>query len=123
MNPLSLELTKVRVLASLLALAALLALAGASGWIVNGWRLDGPHARALAQRDGQVAQLRAAIDQQNAAIQAAGAVAVAADDRRKQAEAVAARAINQMGARGAAVAASKATDCAGVLHESWGAWK
>jgi len=119
----ALELTKVRALATLLVLVLLLALAGAGGWIVNGWRLDGPHARDLAARDGVIADLRAGIDRQNAAIQAAGAATAAADDRRKQAEAVAARAIGRMGARGAAVAASKATDCAGVLRESWGAWK
>lgn len=123
MNPISLELNKIRVLAALLVLAVLLALASAAGWVVNGWRLDGLHARALAARDGKIEQLQAAINQQNAAIQAAGAAAAAADERRKQAEAIAARAVSKMGARGAAVAASKATDCAGVLHESWGVWK
>ena len=123
MSPISLELTKLRVLATLLVLAVLLALAGAAGWLVNGWRLDGPHARELAARDGTISTLKAAIDQQNAAIQAVGAATAAAEDRRKQAEAVAARAIDRMNARGAAVAASTATDCAGVLRESWGAWK
>lgn len=123
MNPVMLEVTKLRGLAITIVLAVLMALAGAAGWLVNGWRLDGPHARELAARDATIATLKAAVDQQNAAIRAAGAASAAADDRRKQAETVAARAIDRMKARSAAVATSTATDCAGVLRDSWGAWK
>lgn len=123
MNPISLELTKVRLLGTAAVLAMLLALAAAAGWTVNGWRLAGPHATELAARDKRITDLAHAVDLQNVAIEAAGRATVAADDRRRQAEAAAARAIDRLGARGSAVASSTATDCAGVLHESWGAWR
>jgi hypothetical protein len=123
MNPVSLELTKLRALAALTMLVVLLALAGAAGWVVNGWRLRGPHAVDLAARDTTIRELRAGIDQQNVAILRAGDATKAAEDRGRLAERMAAQAVDGMRARGAAVEASQATDCAGVLRESWGAWK
>jgi hypothetical protein len=123
MNPIALELTKARMLATFAVLAVLLALAGAAGWVMNGWRLGGPQAVELAARDKTIGQLRAAIDQQNAAILRAGDATKAAEDRGRLAEQMAARAVDNMRTRGAAVAASQATDCAGVLRESWGVLK
>lgn len=102
---------------------AALIVAAAGGAVVNGWRLDGAHERSLAEKDRQIATLRTAISDQNHAVEAMGAAKVAADGRRQLAAKLAAGAIAQAGARGAAAAASKATDCDGVMREAWGSWQ
>lgn len=100
--------------------AAALIVAAAGGAVVNGWRLDGAHQRALAAKQSEYDALASAVREQNHAVEAMGAAKVAADGRRQLANKLAASAIARAGARGAAAAASKATDCDGVLREAWG---
>lgn len=121
MNPISLELSKARLIGGLILLAIALAAAGAAGWLVNGWRLDGDHQRALAAKDAAYNELASHSQAQNAAVQALGIERQAADDRGKLAMQYADRFARQLGDRAAAVRNSQEKDCAGVLREAWGA--
>jgi hypothetical protein len=105
------------------ALGVALLAAAAGGAIVNGWRLDGAHQRALATKQGEYDALASTVREQNRAVDALAAAKVAADERRQLAEKLAAGAIARAGARGAAAASSKATDCDGVMREAWEGWK
>ncbi len=116
-------LTKYRLAAGAAALAMVLAGAAAAGAVVNGWRLDGAHQRALASEiDKRIAAERK-LDDQVAAVARLGDAKVAADERRQMAEKFAASAIARTQTRAAAVAASKAPDCDGVMREVWEGWK
>jgi hypothetical protein len=112
-----------QLLARLALAAVLLAGAAAGGAIVNGWRLDGVHQRALAAKDRRIGELQAAISDQNRAVEAMKLQSEAADQRRQVAEKYAADVIQRIRTRDEVVATSKATDCAGVLKEAWGVWK
>lgn len=57
--------------------------------------------------------------EQTAAVEKLAAERGAADERRKVAEKFASAAIARAASRGAAVAASQAPDCIGVLTEAW----
>ncbi len=112
-----------RLAASALALTLALAGAAAAGAVVNGWRLDGSHQRALASEiDKRIAAERK-LDDQVAAVARLGDAKAAADERRQVAEKFAAAAIARAKDRGAAVAASQAPDCSGVMREAWEGWK
>jgi septal ring factor EnvC (AmiA/AmiB activator) len=119
-----------QLMARLALAAVLLAGAATAGAVVNGWRLDGAHQHALADKDKTIAQkdreygeLEAKVSDQNHQIEALQARSTAADDRRKVAEQFAADTLKRIGTREEVVANSKAIDCAGVLKEAWGAWK
>lgn len=101
----------------------LVALTFGAGWTANGWRLDGAHQRALIEKQGEYDTLSSTVREQNRAVDALAAAKVTADERRKVAEKFARDAIARAGARGAAAAASKATDCDGVMREAWEGWK
>lgn len=103
--------------------AAALILAAAGGAVVNGWRLDGAHQRALTAKQAEYDALASAVREQNRAVEKMGDATKAAVERRQTAEKFAATAIARAGARGAAAAASNATDCDGVLRENWEGWK
>jgi len=116
-------LTKYRLAAGAAALALALAGAAAAGAVINGWRLDGAHRRALSSEiDKRVAAERK-LDDQTAAVARLGDAKAAADERRKVAEKFAASAIARTKDRAAAVAASQASDCSGVMREAWEGWK
>lgn len=107
------------------ALALILALVGAAavGAAVNGWRLDAAHQRALASEKEKRVTAETRLLEQSAAVEKLGAAKVAADERRQVAEKFAAAAIARAKDRGAAVAASQAPDCSGVMREAWEGWK
>ena len=112
-------MTKYRLVAGAAALALALAGAAASGAVINGWRLDGAHQRALAAEiDKRIAAERK-LEDQTAAVARLGDAKAAADERRQVAEKFAASAIARTQTRAAAVAASQAPDCDGVLREDW----
>lgn len=105
------------------AIAALLVAAGAGA----GWALAA-HDRDVARADLRTAQdenkgLAGAIHDQNIAVAGLAAKTQEAVDKRVVAEKAAAAAIARGTSRAAAVSASSAPDCAGVLNEAWGAWK
>jgi len=107
------------------AVALTLALAGAAGVgaLANGWRLEAAHQRALASEKEARAAVEKQLLEQSAAVDKLGAAKVAADERRQVAEKFAAAAIARAKNRGAAVAASQAPDCSGVMREAWEGWK
>ena len=116
-------LTRLRLAAGAAMLTLAIAGAAASGAVINGWRLDAAHQRALAsEKDRRIAAERR-LDAQSAAVDKLGAEKVSADERRQVAEKFAADAIARAKDRGAAVAASRAPDCDGVMREAWGSWK
>ena len=116
-------LTKYRIAAGAVALALLLAGAAAAGAVINGWRLDGAHQRALAsEKDKRVAAERK-LDDQVAAVARLSDAKLAADERRQVAEKFAATAIARTQSRATAVAASQAPDCSGVMREAWEGWR
>ncbi len=116
-------LTRFRLAAGAAALVLAMAGAAAAGAVVNGWRLDGAHQRALTAEQGKRASVEKQLIEQSAAVDKLGAEKVAADERRQVAEKFAAAAIARVKDRGAAVAASQAADCDGVMREAWGSWK
>ena len=89
--------------------------------MLNGWRLDGDHQRALAGKDAAYNELASKVQAQNAAVQVLGVQTAEAEKRGKLAEQYADRANRLLSDRSAAVKASRQTDCAGVLREAWGA--
>ena len=116
-------LTKYRLAAGAAALALVLVGAAAAGAVINGWRLDGAYQRALASEiDKRIAAERK-LDDQVAAVARLGDAKAAADERRQVAEKFAASAIARTQTRAAAVAASQAPDCSGVMREAWEGWK
>jgi beta-glucosidase-like glycosyl hydrolase len=112
-----------QLLARVVLVVALLALAATAGAMVNGWRLDAAHQRALTAKQAEYDALLDKVREQNRAVEALQAQSDAAEERRKMAEAFAADAIKRAKNREDAVANSKATTCDGVLREAWGVWK
>jgi hypothetical protein len=119
-----------RIAAAGILAAILLASAFTAGAVVNGWRLDGAHQRALAAKDETIGEkvkligeLETAISNQNHAVALMQAQAASADERRRVAEQFASGTINRLGSLEEMIAGSKATSCDGVLREAWGAWK
>lgn len=112
-----------RVLASLAALAVALAGSAAAGAVINGWRLDGGHQRALAQEKHKYDELADKVREQNRAVDALAAAGKTADQRRQVAERYTASIIAGLDRRSVAVAGSKSLDCDGVLREAWGNWQ
>jgi len=115
--------TKYRLAAGALALTLVLAGAAAVGAVVNGWRLDGAHQRALASEKDKRVAVEKLLDEQSAAVDKLGAERRAADERRQVAEKFAATAIARTQTRATAVATSQAPDCSGVMREAWEGWK
>lgn len=105
--------------------ALLLALAGAAaaGAVANGWRLAAAHQRALAGETSKRTAVEKQLLEQTAAVNKLGDEKRAADERRQVAEKFATAAIARTQSRGAAVAASQAPDCDGVMREAWAGWK
>jgi hypothetical protein len=105
------------------AIATLVVAAGAFG----GWALaahDRNVARAQVEKlHTENGDLKAAMTEQNIAVGAMAASTAEAVRRREAAEKAAAGAIARAPARAAAVSASTAPDCAGVLNEAWEGWK
>lgn len=118
-----LALKKYRLAAGAGALVLALAGAAAAGAVANGWRLDGAHQRALAAERDRRTVIEKALLEQSAAVEKLGAEKVAADGRRQVAEKFAAAVIARTQSRSAAVAASQAPDCDGVMREAWAGWK
>ena len=116
-------LTKYKVAAGVAGLVLALAGAAGAGALANGWRLQASHLRVLASQKEKRVAVETKLLEQSAAVEKLGAEKVAADERRQVAEKFAAGAIARAQSRGAAVAASKAPDCDGVMREAWGAWK
>lgn len=116
-------LTKYKVAAGAAALVLALAGAAAAGAVGNGWRLDAAHQRALASETSKRTAVEKSLLEQTAAVNKLGDEKRAADERRQVAEKFAAAAIARTQSRGAAVAASQAPDCAGVMREAWVDWK
>ncbi|KQQ86896.1 hypothetical protein [Massilia sp. Leaf139] len=114
--------TKFKLAAAAAALVLVLAGAAGAGAIANGWRLDAQHQRALAAEKGARAAVETQLLKQSAAVDKMGAEKRAAEERRQVAERFAAAAIARMQSRGAAVAASTARDCDGVMREAWRKW-
>lgn len=112
-----------RLAAGALALTLVLVGAAAVGAVVNGWRLDGVHQRALASEKDKRVAVETLLAEQSAAVNKLGAEKRAADERRQVAEKFAASAIARAKDRGAAVAASQAPDCSGVMREAWEGWR
>ena len=112
-----------RLAAGALALTLVLVGAAGAGAVVNGWRLDAVHQRALASEKSKRIAVEALLAEQSAAVDKLGAATRAADERRQVAEKFAASAIARTGSRAAAVAASQAPDCSGVMREAWEGWK
>lgn len=116
-------LTRYRLAAGAAALALVLAGAVAAGAIINGWRLDGVHQRELASEKDKRVAVETLLAEQSAAVDKLGAEKRAADERRQVAEKFAAAAIARTQTRSAAVAASQAPDCSGVMREAWEGWR
>lgn len=112
-----------RLLASIIALAVAMACAAAGGWLVNGWRLEGAHQKAIAAKQAEYDALATKVREQNHAVDILRQNTEAADTRRKQAEKFAADALKRINSRSGDVANSQAPDCDGVLREAWGNWK
>ena len=116
-------LTKYKLAAGAAALVLALAGAAAAGAVANGWRLEGAHHRALAGETSKRTAVEKQLLEQSAAVDKLGAEKRASDERRQVAEKFAAAAIARTQSRGAAVAASQASDCDGVMREAWSSWK
>ncbi len=99
----------------------LLAGAFAAGWFVNGWRLDANHAEAIATLKQERNDLADKIREQNHAVDTMRTLSEAADSRRKLAEDLTRATIASVDRRASTAAASKATNCDGVMREAWGA--
>ena len=112
-----------RLAAGALALTLVLAVAAGAGAVVNGWRLGGVHQRALASEKDKRVAVEKLLTEQSTAVDKLGAEKRAADERRQAAEKFAASAIARAKDRGAAVAASQALDCSGVMREAWEGWR
>ncbi len=115
-----------RMLTALIAVAVALSAAAAVGAVVNGWRMDGDHQRAIAAEKaayavlrGQYADLTLKVGAQNAAIDLMTEKTKAAGERRELAEKFAAEAIKGTTARQTSARASQAPNCDGVLREAW----
>lgn len=122
-DPISLSLTRARMIGGAIALVALVLASAAGGAVVNGWRLKAGHESALREQDSIIAELRGKLAEQNAAVDAMKGKTEAADELRKQAERHAKEVTRRIADRSAAVGASQAKDCEGVLSEAWGNWK
>lgn len=102
---------------------ALLLVALALGWFVNGYRLNTAHEIAMHAKQAEVDTLTNTVREQNHAVDALGAAKVAADERRVLAEKYAGAVVARIGSRADAVSNSKAPDCDGVMREAWSGWK
>jgi len=112
-----------KVAAGAAALVLALASAATAGAVANGWRLAAAHQRELASETSKRTAVEKTLLEQSAAVDKLGAEKRAADERRQVAEKFAAAAIARTQNRSAAVAASQAPDCDGVMREAWAGWK
>lgn len=110
---------KYRLLAQVVALLASLAASALAGAVVNGWRLEGAHEEALRAKETAYGALKDKVGEQNLAVGVLSARAEEAEKRRALAQTYAESVLGQIGSRSAAVMASKAADCDGVLREAW----
>ena len=109
------------------AIATLAGAAATSSYLGYEWFMAA-HDRDVARADLRVAQdenkgLAAAIHDQNIAIAGYAAASADAVTKREAAEKASADTIAHGANKAAAVKASAATTCAGVLNEAWGTWK
>lgn len=111
---------KLKLLVALLLVVAILAAAFGAGWAVNGWRLNAEYASILASKEHEIAELKSALQTQDAEVQRAGDAKKAADDRRTLARDMSKSVLAGIDAKAAKAAASTATDCEGVLREAHG---
>lgn len=119
--------TQWKLIGAALALLTVLAASAVVGAVVNAWRLDGTHQRAIAvQRTDYAALLERyntlllRVERQNGAATLMEYKTQAADERRVQAERWAAGAVQASERRIDEIKASTATSCEGVLREAWG---
>lgn len=115
-----------RAIGAVIVLAAALATAAAGGAVVNGWRLDGDHQRAIATEKASFATLLAEYNdlklsttKQNGAVDILAVKAEASEVRRAQAEKYSAGIVASTERRIADIKASKETTCDGVLRNAW----
>jgi hypothetical protein len=127
MNPIDITITKYKVIAACIALAVAMAAAAAAGAIINGWRLDGEHQRAIGVEKTSYATLLAQhndlkikVEKQNGSVELLASKTESADLRRQQAEKWAAGVVATTNKTIAEIKASKATTCDGVLRDAWG---
>jgi hypothetical protein len=126
-NPIDITFTKYKVIVACIALIAALGTAAAAGAMINGWRLDGDHQRAVATEKAAFATLLAQhndlkikVERQNGSVDLLAAKTESADLRRVQAERYAVGIVATTEKRIAEIKASKATTCDGVLRDAWG---
>ena len=122
MNLIDITLTKWKVIGGCIALLAALVAAAAGGATANGWRLDAAHQRAMTEEKDRYDALSAQVREQNRAVEVLRASTKAAQDKAVLAGRYAASLATVVDRRVSAVAASKATNCDGVLRDAWG-WK
>lgn len=111
-------------------LGAIVTVAGAAAssayfgyeWFMAAHDRDAARADLLVEQK-KAADLMSAIHDHNIAISGLAAATKDATDKRAAAEKASADAIARGANRAAAVKASTATNCAGVLNEAWGGWK
>lgn len=111
-----------RILAACLVAGLALAAAAAGGAVVNGWRLDADHQRAMTAEKGRYDLLADQVREQNRAVEVMGASTKAAQDQAELAKRYNVSLAAVLDRRATAVTASKATNCDGVLRDAWG-WK
>jgi hypothetical protein len=127
MNPIDITISKYKVIAAFIVFTVALAGAAVAGAVVNGWRLDGDHQRAISTERAAFAllltqynDLKLKVEKQNGSVDVLNAKTESADLRRVQAERYAVGIVATTEKRIAEIKASKATTCDGVLRDAWG---
>lgn len=122
MNPIDITLTRWKIIGGVVTLAISLITAAAGGAVVNGWRLDADHQRAMTAEKDRYDALADKVREQDRAVEALGASTKAAQAQADLAKRYNVSLAAALDRRAAAVTASKATNCDGVLRDAWG-WK
>lgn len=110
---------KVKLGIALLSVVLVLAGAFGAGWVVNGWRLEAAHAVELSEKQAIISDLTGKIVTQNHAVDILAEKRANATSRRELAVQLSKDVLASLRNRDAAVAASQAVDCDGVLREDW----
>lgn len=110
---------KFKLVMALLGAALILAGAFGAGWVVNGWRLDAAHAEELSEKQAIISDLTGKIVTQNHAVDILAEKRANATSRRELAVQLSKDVLASLKNRDAAIAASQAVDCDGVLREDW----
>lgn len=111
---------KEKIIAAVVAIAALSVCAFVLGWQVNGWRKDASAAKDIAAANGHAAELAAELSKQNIAIELMAKETLLMHEIASKAQGEADKLRRQAKSKAKVIIATPASSCGDVVRDQWG---